>query len=361
MEADVARVEVDAKSVSAPPQARVFAAQRGPVRNALTALACGAVTAAGQPAPKPQSGIPIFGVTSRPLGRRRRSVRCSASASCRTGASSSTMPDAASSRSSTRRSRRPPLPSTPRPGRRTATARGRRRSSATWATRRHRGGRRTQRAGARSRRARRARDRVATVGGRLGAVSDSVPDGECDGRQGPAAGQGGHKRSGRWFHRRLDIDRAGQSRVATGRHRRCVHHTAGRNRQDPPEDGKRVVTTIIQPVPSQDSWAVLSDGTIAFVRARDYHIDWILPDGTKTSTAKLPFDWKRLTDEDKQKLADSAKVVWDSLMTIRNKRNAGPATSGRGEGWRRPSQAGAVARAVASASRDHRRAAAFST
>ena len=111
----------------------------------------------------------------------------------------------------------------------------------------------------------------------------------------------------------------------------AMHTTSGRNRNDPPEDGKRVVTTIIQPVPTEDSWTVLSDGTIAFVRARDYHVDWILPDGTKKSTDKLPFDWKRLTDEEKQKLADSAKVVWDSLMVIRNKRAAGPSPTGRGD------------------------------
>lgn len=111
----------------------------------------------------------------------------------------------------------------------------------------------------------------------------------------------------------------------------AVHTGSGeKNRSDPPENGNRVVTSIIQPVPTEDSWSVLSDGTIAFVRGRDYHVDWILPDGTKSSTDKLPFDWKRLTDTDKQKLIDSARVVWDSLMNIRNKRNAFP-TSGRGD------------------------------
>jgi hypothetical protein len=108
------------------------------------------------------------------------------------------------------------------------------------------------------------------------------------------------------------------------------HATKGRNRSDPPENGNRVVTSIVQPVPTEDSWSVLSDGTIAFVRGRDYHVDWILPDGTPSATDKLPFDWKRLTDEDKQHLIDSARVVMDSLTTIRNKRNAVPASSRRG-------------------------------
>ncbi len=112
-----------------------------------------------------------------------------------------------------------------------------------------------------------------------------------------------------------------------------LHIAVGKNRSDPPEDGKRVVTTIIQPVPTEDSWAVLSDGTLAFVRGRDYHVDWVLPDGSTKSTDKLPFDWRRLTDEEKQKLADSAKVVWDSLMTIRNRRVNTPVNNaGRGDG-----------------------------
>ena len=120
----------------------------------------------------------------------------------------------------------------------------------------------------------------------------------------------------------------------------AVHTGSGeKNRSDPPENGNRVVTSIIQPVPTEDSWSVLSDGTIAFVRGRDYHVDWIIPDGTKSSTEKLPFDWKRLSDTDKQKLVDSARVVWDSLMNIRNKRNALP-TTGRGSGDGAPGTGG---------------------
>src|SRR5690349_19112755 len=76
----------------------------------------------------------------------------------------------------------------------------------------------------------------------------------------------------------------------------------------------------MQPVETTASWAVLSDGTIGFVPGRGYHVDWILPDGTKDATAKLPFDWKRLSDAEKQHLVDSARVVADSLMRIRNAR-----------------------------------------
>lgn len=43
-----------------------------------------------------------------------------------------------------------------------------------------------------------------------------------------------------------------------------------------------------------DSWVLLPDGTVAIVRQSDYHIDWIALDGTKTSSPKMPFDWRAI-------------------------------------------------------------------
>ena len=76
-------------------------------------------------------------------------------------------------------------------------------------------------------------------------------------------------------------------------------------------NGKMEAKVTVNPLPTVDEWAVLSDGSIAFVRGHDYHIDWIRPDGKTASSAKLPFDWKRLTDDDKQKLIDSARTAMD--------------------------------------------------
>ena len=59
------------------------------------------------------------------------------------------------------------------------------------------------------------------------------------------------------------------------------------------------------PLATIDDWAILSDGTIAIVRGRDYHIDWIFPDGTRRSTEKVAFEWKRLSDDDKLAIIDS--------------------------------------------------------
>jgi hypothetical protein len=70
------------------------------------------------------------------------------------------------------------------------------------------------------------------------------------------------------------------------------------------------------PLQFVDDWAVLSNGTIAIVRGHDYHIDWIHPDGTTSSSPKLPFDWKRLTDEDKTHLTDSVRAAQNPLLSI---------------------------------------------
>ena len=70
----------------------------------------------------------------------------------------------------------------------------------------------------------------------------------------------------------------------------------------------------IDPIKTVDEFAVLSDGSIAVVRGQDYHIDWIRPDGRTESTPKMPFDWKRLTDDDKQKLIDSTRAAQNALL-----------------------------------------------
>jgi hypothetical protein len=73
-------------------------------------------------------------------------------------------------------------------------------------------------------------------------------------------------------------------------------------------DGRFNFYEVINPLPSTDEWAVLSDGTVAFVRGVDYRIDYRHADGTWTSSAKLPFDWQRVTEEDKQRMIDSVKA-----------------------------------------------------
>jgi len=76
------------------------------------------------------------------------------------------------------------------------------------------------------------------------------------------------------------------------------------------------ITTEINPMPIVDDWAVLSDGSIAIVRGRDYHVDFISADGKMAAAAKLPFDWQRLSDEDKIAVIDSAKASLEKARAL---------------------------------------------
>jgi hypothetical protein len=98
---------------------------------------------------------------------------------------------------------------------------------------------------------------------------------------------------------------------------------------DESDPGKVKITMTINPLPAPDAWAVLTDGSVAIVRGHDYHIDWIHADGTRSSSPKLPFDWKRLTDDDKQKLIDSSRAAQAALAAARG---AAPGGSGSGSG-----------------------------
>lgn len=68
------------------------------------------------------------------------------------------------------------------------------------------------------------------------------------------------------------------------------------------------------PVQSADEWGLLPDGTIAILRAHDYHMEWVNPDGTRKVSPKMAFDWKRLTDDDKQHVIDSIKPMVEKQM-----------------------------------------------
>jgi hypothetical protein len=65
----------------------------------------------------------------------------------------------------------------------------------------------------------------------------------------------------------------------------------------------------INPLPVVDEWAVLSDGTLAIVRGQDYRVDFISADGTRTKGEKIPYDWQRLSDDDKVAFVDSVKAA----------------------------------------------------
>jgi len=93
-------------------------------------------------------------------------------------------------------------------------------------------------------------------------------------------------------------------------------------------DGKIVRRATVAPVLTPDEWAVVADGTIALVRGRDDPVDWSSPDGTRTSSPALPFDWRRITDDEKRQLIDSARKVVEA--TIAASPTVSPAASAAG-------------------------------
>jgi hypothetical protein len=71
---------------------------------------------------------------------------------------------------------------------------------------------------------------------------------------------------------------------------------------------------VLNPMPTVDDWAVLSDGRIAIVRGQDYHVDFI--DGSKrlVSGPNVPFAWRHLSDADKLAVIDSSKALRRRLL-----------------------------------------------
>ena len=77
----------------------------------------------------------------------------------------------------------------------------------------------------------------------------------------------------------------------------------------------------------EDDWVLMPDGTIAIVRARDYHIDWISPSDVRTSTRKMPIAWRRLDDDAKAAIIDSTKQALERQLAaaIAAEKNGNPA------------------------------------
>ncbi len=74
-------------------------------------------------------------------------------------------------------------------------------------------------------------------------------------------------------------------------------------------EGYYGINSVPNPLPLLDEWAVMADGSVAFVRGVDYRVEFRAPDGTMTSGEKLPYPWMRMDDDAKARFADSAKVV----------------------------------------------------
>jgi hypothetical protein len=70
----------------------------------------------------------------------------------------------------------------------------------------------------------------------------------------------------------------------------------------------------MNPVSEIDDWTLLPDGTVAVLRAHDYHIDWVGNDNRVRSTAKMAIDWRPLSTTDKQGMIDSLRREYDAAV-----------------------------------------------
>jgi hypothetical protein len=93
----------------------------------------------------------------------------------------------------------------------------------------------------------------------------------------------------------------------------------------PLPNGGVVLSATVNPMSVIDDWAVLPDGAVAILRGQDYHLDWIDADGTRRSSPKLPFDWRRLTEADKRAIVDSTRRAIEQMA-------AAPAATGAAAG-----------------------------
>lgn len=110
--------------------------------------------------------------------------------------------------------------------------------------------------------------------------------------------------------------------------------------------GRVSITSVVNPLPTVDDFAVLADGSVALVRGRDYHVDWIRPDGTRASSPKIPFEWRRLSDEDKVVFLDSVKAARERMDSVNRARTAQASagdSAGHGAGRGRQDMVGAMA------------------
>lgn len=121
-------------------------------------------------------------------------------------------------------------------------------------------------------------------------------------------------------------------------------------------NGGMTMTSKTNPLPIVDDWALLADGTVAIVRGTDYSVDWIAPDGTRSSAGKIPYEWQRLDDDAKMALLDSARLEMEkarerAMAMMEGRGGAVPMVMGPGGGGAEPMIVMRGAEVAAAASR----------
>jgi hypothetical protein len=63
------------------------------------------------------------------------------------------------------------------------------------------------------------------------------------------------------------------------------------------------------PLPHFDAWTVMADGSVAILRGRDYRIEWLDADGSRSQSPRIPYPWIAISDADRATLVDSVNTA----------------------------------------------------
>jgi hypothetical protein len=76
------------------------------------------------------------------------------------------------------------------------------------------------------------------------------------------------------------------------------------------------------PLQALDTWAAMSDGTVAVIRAASYRIEWYAPNGERTVTDSVPYTPIPVTSNDKKRVLEDYKAVGGALLAASPQRTA---------------------------------------
>ena len=95
-------------------------------------------------------------------------------------------------------------------------------------------------------------------------------------------------------------------------------------------DNQNVQITNV-PLSPEDAWGVAADGWVAVARARDYHLEWIRPDGSVVRGRALPYDAVRIGAADKEEwVAEQGRTGGGIAIGISVENGETSMTFGRG-------------------------------
>jgi len=92
--------------------------------------------------------------------------------------------------------------------------------------------------------------------------------------------------------------------------------------------GWTIVIALVNPLPLTDDWALLSDGTIAIVRGREYRVDLVDENDKITPGPRVPFEWQRVADTERGTIIDSTRIEMEKLRAAQLAKNAAAAATG---------------------------------